>query len=53
VKELSNQTFYVGPWQIEPTINQISCDQNVLQLPPKVMAALVLFAESEDKTINK
>jgi len=52
VKNLSSQAFYVGSYLVEPSLNQISKNKNNTQLPPKVMSALVLFAESEGQTIS-
>ncbi|MCJ8273989.1 MAG: winged helix-turn-helix domain-containing protein, partial [Psychrosphaera sp.] len=53
-----SKSFYVGQWQIEPTLNRISCGDEQIQLVPKVMALLLILVEyhgeplSQDKLIE-
>ncbi|NQZ09380.1 MAG: winged helix-turn-helix domain-containing protein, partial [Algicola sp.] len=53
-----SKSFYVGQWQIEPALNRISCDDEQIQLVPKVMALLLVLVEyhgeplSQDKLIE-
>lgn len=52
MKNLSSQPFFIDKWLVEPTLNKISCQDQEIQLAPKVMSALVLLASANGQLIS-
>ena len=49
---LYTQSFYIGPWFVEPSFNKISANNNTVQLQPKMMDVLVCLAASAGTPVS-
>jgi DNA-binding winged helix-turn-helix (wHTH) protein len=48
-----NSPFYVGCWLVEPLLNRISTNGEVVHLEPKVMQALLHLSEHAGSVVQK
>ncbi len=48
-----NGNFRVGPWLVEPSLNNISCNGTTVRLEPRVMDVLVCLAQHVGETLSK
>lgn len=46
-------SFRVGPWRVEPSLNTIYCNGSSVRLEPKVMQVLVCLAQHADEAVPK
>lgn len=47
------EPFAVGDWLVEPALNQISADSDVVHLEPRVMKLLVYLAAAEGRVVPR
>jgi TolB-like protein/DNA-binding winged helix-turn-helix (wHTH) protein/Flp pilus assembly protein TadD len=45
--------FRVGPWQVTPSLNSISCGGTIIHLEPKVIEVLACLAAQAGQTLSK
>lgn len=46
-------SFFIGHYQVLPSSNELSHNNSLIQLEPKVMALLLLLAESPGRTLSR
>jgi DNA-binding winged helix-turn-helix (wHTH) protein len=45
--------FRIAEWLVQPSLNRLSCDDQVVQLEPKLMDVLVYLAENAGQVMSK
>jgi DNA-binding winged helix-turn-helix (wHTH) protein/TolB-like protein/Tfp pilus assembly protein PilF len=52
VPDITDASFRVGEWQVDPALDQISRDQETVRLEPRTMRLLVRLAEAPGQVVS-